>query len=117
MIVGPNTLEEMDMDGSLDSVQVRSQDELEKLRKVAGSRQLPGRQEQMDHLQQRLEEALTALTEVLSPVLSPEGPREVLAGDTDPEPRTELAAWMQHTSHRLELHVNYVRALVDRVDL
>lgn len=117
MIVRPNTLEmEKDMDGSLDSVQVRSREELDQLRKLQAARQLPQRAERVDHAQRELEEALTTLTEKLSPVLAPEGPRDPLAA-VEPDPVTELAAWLQSTAHRLETHVQYVRQLVDRVDL
>lgn len=115
-MVGPNTLEENDMDGSL-NVQLRSGPELEQVEKLHASRQLPGRLQRIDRLQTELEQDLELLTQALQPVVAPQGPQAVQELDPAQDPRTELAGWLDHTARRLEQHLEYVRDLTRRVDL
>jgi hypothetical protein len=116
--VGERTpLEENDMDGSLNAVQVRSPEGLERLEKLMASRQLPGRLERVDHLQHELEQALDLLAQALSPVLAPQGPSPVQSMDPEQDPRTELAGWLDRTANTLSRTVAFVRDLTDRVDL
>jgi hypothetical protein len=109
-----NTLEmEKDMDGSL-NVQTRSTQELEQLH---SSRQLPGRLERIDRLQVELEQTVTLLEQALSPVLDPQLSGSVRELDPAEDPRTELASWLDSTAQRMQQHLEYVRQLVNRVDL
>jgi predicted Zn-dependent protease len=73
----------------------------------------------LDRLEKALhgtEEALSTLTERLSPVLTPEPPSSI-DGVAMEEPRSELAARLDRMCAQAERHRAYARALAERVDL
>jgi hypothetical protein len=104
------------MDGSLDGVQVRDSEKLERLQKRLAHRQLPARGEELQQLLAELDGALDDLQMILDPVLRPQGPSAV-AGQESPEPASELAALLANLSYRLQRAVLFARDLGDRVDL
>jgi hypothetical protein len=103
------------MDGSMDRVQVRTDEQLERMQKLAASRRLPERGEALTHSLEALEQALDLLTRQLDPVLAPQGPQAV--EQTPEEPRTELAALLGSATARVRRATQYVHDLMDRVDL
>lgn len=116
-MVGPNTLEmeEKDMDGSLDRVQLRTEKDQAELQQLLERRQLPNRTERVDGLLRQLERRLDMLTEQLRPVLRAEGPRPAVLSGEDAD--TELAGWLSRVGGDLERLVDAVQQLQDRVDL
>jgi hypothetical protein len=103
------------MDGSMDRVQVRTDEQLVAMKRLQERRQLPARQDKVSTLLDDLDGALDTLAELLRPLLRPQGPSPLY--DSGEEPETELAAFLDGTAQRLGRAVTYVRDLTDRVDL
>jgi hypothetical protein len=104
------------MDGSMDRVQQRDPEQVDRLHKRLKERQLPLRAEHVEGLLGELDGALDDLQMILGPVLRPAGPSPALEG-VRPDPETELAALLQNLSGRLHRAVLFARDLADRVDL
>jgi hypothetical protein len=104
------------MDGSMDRVQVRSDEDLKRLHVLEQRRQLPGRQERVTLLLENLDQSLDTLATVLGPVLRPLQD-SAAPGLALEEPQTELATFLAAVTARLDRAVASVRELTDRVDL
>jgi hypothetical protein len=117
MIVRPNTLEENDMDGSLEKVQMRTDAQMEALERVQRTRQLPDRMEGLRQLAGHVDDQLDLLVHVLTPVLRPQEPAVPEMATVATPPETELAAFLQDMAGRLTRVHDYLAELVQRVDL
>jgi hypothetical protein len=88
-------------------------------RRPRGPENGSGTAARLDRLEKALhgtEDAISMLTERLSPALMPEPP-SALDGVATDEPRSELAARLERMCDMAERHRGFIRTLTERVDL
>ena len=105
------------MDGSMNSVQVRTDEQLTELEQLLQSRRLPARMEGVHQLLSAVDAQLDLLQHALAPVLRPQ---PVAGGQDAPAreaPETELAEFLQYVSLRLAKTHDAAAELIARVDL